>query len=164
MRLMMKGDMAFFYHSNCKVPGIAGTMEIVQEHSVDGKLHVLLHTLLETPFSSTIPRCFQGPTKFPNASQRTLSLKHPNIIPESAFDPEHPYHDPKSDRSKPKWCLVHVEFRKKFPNIVKLKELQKYAKDGGVLEHMQTLKQTRLSVSKVTKTEWDFIMGLVDSE
>ena len=34
----MKGDMAFFYHSNCKVPGIVGTMEIVQEHSVDGKM------------------------------------------------------------------------------------------------------------------------------
>lgn len=38
MRLMMKGDMAFFYHSNCKVPGIVGTMEIVGEHSVDGRL------------------------------------------------------------------------------------------------------------------------------
>ena len=37
MRLMMKGDLAFFYHSNCKIPGIVGTMEIVQEHSVDGK-------------------------------------------------------------------------------------------------------------------------------
>ncbi len=34
----MKGDMAFFYHSNCKVPGIVGTMEIVREHSVDGKI------------------------------------------------------------------------------------------------------------------------------
>ena len=33
----MKGDMAFFYHSNCKVPGVVGTMEIVQEHSVDGE-------------------------------------------------------------------------------------------------------------------------------
>lgn len=37
MRAMMKGDMAFFYHSNCKVPGIVGTMEVVQEHSIDGK-------------------------------------------------------------------------------------------------------------------------------
>ena len=33
----MKGDRAFFYHSNCKVPGIVGIMEIVQEHSVDGE-------------------------------------------------------------------------------------------------------------------------------
>ena len=46
--------------------------------------------------------------------------------------------------------------------MVKLKELQKYAKDGGILEHMQVLNQARLSVSKVSKKEWDFIMGLVD--
>ena len=32
---MKKGDLAFFYHSNCKEPGIVGTMEIVQEHSPD---------------------------------------------------------------------------------------------------------------------------------
>jgi hypothetical protein len=36
MRTMRKGDLAFFYHSNCKVPGIAGVMRIVQEHSIDG--------------------------------------------------------------------------------------------------------------------------------
>lgn len=36
MRLMRKGDQAFFYHSNTKTPGIVGIMEIVQEHSVDG--------------------------------------------------------------------------------------------------------------------------------
>lgn len=35
LRAMKKGDLAFFYHSNCKEPGIAGTMEIVQEHSPD---------------------------------------------------------------------------------------------------------------------------------
>ena len=28
---MKIGDMAFFYHSNCKVPGIVGTMRIVSE-------------------------------------------------------------------------------------------------------------------------------------
>jgi hypothetical protein len=37
MRAMKTGDLAFFYHSNCKVPGIAGIMEIVREASVDGK-------------------------------------------------------------------------------------------------------------------------------
>ncbi|OJK03916.1 hypothetical protein ASPACDRAFT_75436 [Aspergillus aculeatus ATCC 16872] len=35
MRAMKKGDQAFFYHSNCKVPGVAGVMEIVEEHFVD---------------------------------------------------------------------------------------------------------------------------------
>ena len=38
--------------------------------------------------------------------------------------------------------------------MIKLKELQKFAKDGGILENMQVLKQSRLSVSKVTKEEW----------
>lgn len=87
---------------------------------------------------------------FPRQSSFQLA-EHPS---ESAFDPEHPYFDEKSDREKPKWCLVHVKFVQKFPEMVKLKELQKYAKDGGLLENMQMLKQTRLSVSKVTKKEW----------
>ena len=37
MRAMSKGDKAFFYHSNCKVPGIVGIAEIVKEHTVDGE-------------------------------------------------------------------------------------------------------------------------------
>ena len=28
---MRKGDLAFFYHSNCKEPGIAGIMKICKE-------------------------------------------------------------------------------------------------------------------------------------
>lgn len=36
MRNMNAGDKAFFYHSNCKEPGIAGTMEVVKEFSEDG--------------------------------------------------------------------------------------------------------------------------------
>lgn len=38
MRAMKKGDLAFFYHSNCKIPGIVGIMEIAEEHSIDGRL------------------------------------------------------------------------------------------------------------------------------
>lgn len=137
MRLMMEGDQAFFYHSNCKVPGIVGTMEVVKEHSVDGL----------------------------SAMGENILLVHPlTHFVETAFDPEHPYYDEKSDRAKPKWCLVHVEYREKFPEIIKLKDLQKYAKPGGVLEKMEVLKRARLSVSKVTKREWDFIMSLVNSE
>ena len=30
LRQMKKGDMAFFYHSNCKVAGIVGLMRIVR--------------------------------------------------------------------------------------------------------------------------------------
>jgi len=39
LRAMKKGDLAFFYHSSCKVPAIVGTMEIVQEHTPDLTAH-----------------------------------------------------------------------------------------------------------------------------
>nr|XP_057935792.1 thymocyte nuclear protein 1 isoform X4 [Doryrhamphus excisus] len=35
MRQMKAGQLAFFYHSNCKEPGIAGIMKIVKESYVD---------------------------------------------------------------------------------------------------------------------------------
>ena len=83
---------------------------------------------------------------------------------ESAFDPSHPYYDEKSDRSKPKWEVVHVQFVRKFNELVKLSLLKSFAQKGGVLENMQTFRQSRLSVSKVTPKEWKFIMSLVDEE
>ena len=79
---------------------------------------------------------------------------------ESAFDEDHPYFDQKSSRDKPKWCVVHVKFRKKLDVFIKLKELQKHSKQGCVLEDMQVLRMSRLSVSKVSRKEWDFILGL----
>lgn len=45
-----------------------------------------------------------------------------------------------------------------------LKDLQRFAKPNGILENMQVLKLSRLSVSKVTKTEWDFIMSLLETD
>ena len=35
MRTMQPGDRAFFYHSNCKPPGIIGLMEVVETGLVD---------------------------------------------------------------------------------------------------------------------------------
>jgi predicted RNA-binding protein with PUA-like domain len=35
MRAMKVGQEAFFYHSNCKNPGLAGLMKIVKESYVD---------------------------------------------------------------------------------------------------------------------------------
>ena len=35
MRRMTKGDKVFFYHSNCKPPGIVGLMEVVDLNIVD---------------------------------------------------------------------------------------------------------------------------------
>lgn len=118
MRAMRKGDLAFFYHSNCAVPGVAGVMRIVEEH----------------------------------------------IIDETAFDPNHPYYDPKSVRDKPKWEMVKVEFVKKFDDLVTLKELRGFSAPGGTLAAMQTLKQSRLSVSSVQPAEWRFILDLAGED
>ncbi|KAJ9144610.1 Thymocyte nuclear protein 1 [Pleurostoma richardsiae] len=116
LRAMKKGDLAFFYHSNTKEPGIVGTMEIVQEHSPDL----------------------------------------------SAHDPKAPYYDPNSKPSDPKWSVVHVEFRSKFPTPITLKQLREMGGPGGPLENMQMLKQSRLSVSKVSPEEWRHLMGVAD--
>jgi len=35
MRSMQRGDKAFFYHSNCKPPGIVGLMEVIETSQVD---------------------------------------------------------------------------------------------------------------------------------
>ncbi|UKZ80316.1 hypothetical protein TrVFT333_008074 [Trichoderma virens FT-333] len=52
MRNMNRGDKAFFYHSNCKEPGIAGIMEIVKEFSEDSKFPSLslILTFCRTPY------------------------------------------------------------------------------------------------------------------
>ncbi|CAD0093193.1 unnamed protein product [Aureobasidium mustum] len=118
MKAMKVGDLAFFYESNCKKPGIVGIMEIVNEASPDT----------------------------------------------NAFDKSSAYYDPKSDPAKPKWMLVHVEFRRKFGEKFTLKDLQKFSQPGGALAGMEIFKQSRLSVTKVTKSQWDFIMSQVDDE
>ncbi|CAG9936524.1 unnamed protein product [Clonostachys rosea f. rosea IK726] len=118
LRAMNAGDKAFFYHSNCKTPGIVGTMEIVREHSED----------------------------------------------KSARRPGTPYYDPQSTRDKPRWSLVHVEFRRKFAVPILLPELRDLGAAGGPLAQMQMIKQSRLSVSRVSGDEWRALCELADSK
>ncbi|KAF2085079.1 DUF55-domain-containing protein, partial [Saccharata proteae CBS 121410] len=117
MQAMQKGDLAFFYHSSCKEPGVVGIMEIVEGPQPD----------------------------------------------ESAFDPNHPYYDPKSKRERPTWFCVKVAFRSKFTNpervtLSKLKELK--GQGGTPVDNIQLLTTTRLSVTRVLPHEWEYILGL----
>jgi predicted RNA-binding protein with PUA-like domain len=113
MRAMKLGDLAFFYASQGKNPGITGIVEVVKEHEPD----------------------------FTVTDASSIGFVEPK------------------DRGKEnKWSLVHVEFRKKLSPPVLLKDLQKYYSDRGVLKDMQLLKQARLSVSKVSEKEWNFIV------
>ncbi|TGJ83828.1 hypothetical protein E0Z10_g4975 [Xylaria hypoxylon] len=118
LRAMKKGELAFFYHSNCPSPGLVGTMEIVQEHSPDL----------------------------------------------SAHDSKAPYYDSSSKPEFPKWSVVHVKFRSKFAQSIGLRELRNMGKPGQPLENMQMLKQTRLSVSRVSPSEWEYLMNLVQKQ
>ena len=53
--------------------------------------------------------------------------------------------------------MVHVKFRSKFDVQIGLKELKELCAPGKPLENMQMLKQSRLSVSKVSAEEWRYI-------
>jgi len=85
-------------------------------------------------------------------------------IDETAFDPKDPYYDKKSDPEKPKWFCVGVEFVREFEQVVDLHRIKDFAKDGGPLKDMQLVTNSRLSVCKVRKEEWDFILGLAEGE
>jgi predicted RNA-binding protein with PUA-like domain len=81
-------------------------------------------------------------------------------VDESAFDSKDPYYDAKSKKDDPKWYCVGVEFVKKFDDVIDLHKIKDYAKDGGPLKDMQLVTNSRLSVCRVRKEEWDFILGL----
>jgi predicted RNA-binding protein with PUA-like domain len=78
----------------------------------------------------------------------------------SAHDPEAPYYDPKSKPEDPKWSVVHVVFKQKLKTPVTLKEMKTWqGTKGHPLENFQMLKLARISVSKVSKGEWEFLVG-----
>lgn len=52
---------------------------------------------------------------------------------------------------------MHVKFLKKLEKLISLKELQKFYQPGEKLANMQVLRMSRLSVSKVSKQEWEFV-------
>jgi len=84
-------------------------------------------------------------------------------VDETAFDSKDPYYDVKSDREKPKWYCVGVEFVKKFEEVVDLHTIKGHAAKGGRLEGMQLVTNSRLSVSRVRREEWGFILRLAQT-
>jgi len=108
---MKKGDLAFFYHSNCDEPGITGIVEIVRE-------------------------------------------AHPDL---TALDPEDHHYDPKSTSDNPRWVVVDVKFKQKFNKIIPLRTL----KDNPRLKELLILRKgNRLSVTPVSKKDWDAIIAM----
>ena len=76
---------------------------------------------------------------------------------ETALDPNSRYYDPKSAEDSPRWFMVDVQFLRKFRRTISLKELK--AHPG--LKAMQLLQRgNRLSVMKVTASQWDKICAM----
>ena len=108
-----KGDQAFFYHSSCEVPGIAGIVSVVKGG-------------------------------YPDAT---------------AFERRHHHYDADGDPKNPRWFTIDVRLERRFERVVTLDELRAYA--GGPLRSMILLRKgSRLSVTPVTKSEWQFILSL----
>ena len=73
------------------------------------------------------------------------------------FDPKSDYFDAGSKRDEPRWVLVDVKYRRKLKRTITLAEL----KGRKELKDMVLLRPgNRLSVSPVTKAEWDHILEL----
>ena len=106
-----KGDLVFFYHSNCDETGIVGVMQVVKE-------------------------AYPDPT---------------------AFDPNDPHFDPKSNPDDPRWFVVDLKFKRKFKRVITLRELKEHKE----IESMRLVQRgNRLSVMPVDSAHWDFIEAL----
>lgn len=74
------------------------------------------------------------------------------------FEPKSEYYDPKSPKDNPRWDLVVVGFKSKFPRCVRLDEL----KANPALEGLILLqKGTRLSVIPVSTAHFKAILRMV---
>jgi predicted RNA-binding protein with PUA-like domain len=79
----------------------------------------------------------------------------------TAFDPDDPHFDPKSDPANPRWMMVDVKYVKTLSRTISLKEL----KPRPELEGMVLLRRgNRLSIMPVSNAEWDFILSLETTE
>jgi predicted RNA-binding protein with PUA-like domain len=73
------------------------------------------------------------------------------------FDPKSDYFDAKSARAEPRWSLVDVKFKRKLKRVIGLADL----KGRKELHGLALIRPgNRLSVLPVSKSQWDFILGL----
>jgi predicted RNA-binding protein with PUA-like domain len=77
----------------------------------------------------------------------------------TAFDAANEHFDPKSDPKNPRWLMVDVKLKKQFKKMITLDQLRTHPE----LEKMLILRKgNRLSVTPVTKQEWEIIMLMAD--
>ena len=73
----------------------------------------------------------------------------------TAFDPADKHYDIKSDPEEPRWIMVDVKFKQKFDRLISIDELRQQKE----LQNMMILRKgNRLSITPVTKQEWQAIL------
>jgi len=110
MREMKVGDRAFFYHSSCPEPGIAGIVQIV-------------------------------------------AAAHPDA---TQFDARGKYYDAKATREDPRWWNVDV----KWLSTTRLVSLAELRAQEALSDMIILRRGNRLSITPVTKQEWDVVVKL----
>ena len=72
---MKKGDLAYFYHSNCDEPGIVGIMEVVKQAYVDHTQFDSQEKYFDPQSKPENPRWLMVDVKFKEKFKQTISLK-----------------------------------------------------------------------------------------
>ena len=72
---MRCGDMVFFYHSNCKQPGIVGIMEVVREGYPDFTALDPASKYYDAKSDGATPRWFMVDIRFIRHLKRTITLQ-----------------------------------------------------------------------------------------
>jgi predicted RNA-binding protein with PUA-like domain len=71
---MKKGDLAFFYHSSCEVPGIAGIVSVVREGYPDVTAFDPKHHHYDADSNKEAPRWFVVDLKLKRKLKRVITL------------------------------------------------------------------------------------------
>ena len=78
---MVKGDLGFFYHSSCKVPGIVGIVEIVKEAYPDHTSWDPKAKYYDPKSSPDNPRWVMIDVKFRQEFKEIISLEQLRTVP-----------------------------------------------------------------------------------
>ena len=80
MRKMNKGDKVFFYHSNCKPPGIVGLMEVIDLNIIDPTQFEKDSKYFDPKSKPDNPRWDCVKLKYKSKSDKILSLPELKIL------------------------------------------------------------------------------------
>ena len=73
-------------------------------------------------------------------------------VDHTQFDPESHYYDPKSTQENPRWYMVDIKLKEKFPRLLSLKEIKQMPE---ITELGLVKKGHRLSIMPVVESEWE---------